>query len=263
MYVIGERINGMFNDVRDALKNQDKGVIQDLAERQVECGADCLDVNVGPGAADAVSAMAWLVESIREVTDAPLAIDSTKPDAITAGVEAAGGKAVINSTTGEQAKMEKLFPIAAEHGCAIIGLTIDENGVPHDAAGRMEVALKLLAGAMEHGIAAEDLYIDAVILPVNAQQTNPGQVMETIRQTKLLADPPPKTVVGLSNVSQGARHRELINRTALVMCLAGGLDAAIVDPMDSELMDAMITAEVLLNKAVYCDDFLKAYRRKT
>jgi len=258
--VIGERINGMFVDVRQAIADKDPEPIRDLAKRQAASGATYLDVNVGPTADDPVVVMQWLVEHIREVCDLPLAIDTTRQAVMRAGLEASGGKAMINSTTGEKKKLDILMPMAAEFGVPIIALTISEQGVPRDAMGRAEVALNILAAAMEHGVAPQNVFIDAVILPVSAQQENPGHVLETIRQTKMLADPPPKTVIGLSNVSQNAQYRELINRTALVMALAAGLDAAIVDCLDTELMDAMITAELLLNQQVYSADFLKAYR---
>ena len=262
MIVIAERINGMFKDVRGAIQAMDPEPVRNLAQGQERAGADYLDVNVGPAADDAVAAMKWLVAIIREVSDLPLAIDTTKLDVMKAGIEAAGGKALINSTTGEKAKLDALMPLAGQYGIPIIALTIDEQGVPRDADGRAAVALNILAAAMEHGVPPQNVLVDAVILPVSAQQENPGHVLETIRQTKLLSDPPPKTVIGLSNVSQGARYRELINRTALVMALTAGLDAAIVDCLDQELMDAMIAAELLLNRQVYCEDFLKAYRTR-
>lgn len=260
MIVIGERINGMFKDVRTAIQQKNPEPIRDLAQRQQAAGADYLDVNVGPAAEDPVAAMQWLVSTIREVSSLPLAIDTTKMEVMRAGIEAAEGQAMINSTTGEKKKLDALMPLAAEYNIPIIALTINEQGVPRDANGRAEVALNILAAAMEHGVPPENVLIDAVILPVSAQQENPGHVLETIRQTKLLADPPPKTVIGLSNVSQNTRYRELINRTCLVMAIGAGLDAAIVDCLDDELMDAMITAELLLNKQVYSAEYLKAWR---
>ena len=260
MIVIGERINGMFVDVRKAIQQTDPEPIKDLARRQDEAGAQYLDVNVGPATDDPVKAMQWLVSCIREVSDSPLTIDTTKPEVMRAGLEAAGAKAMINSTTGEKAKLDTFMPLAGEFGVPIIALTIDEQGVPRDADGRAAVALNILAAAMEHDVPPDNVFVDAVILPVSAQQENPGHVMETIRQTKLLSDPPPKTVIGLSNVSQNTEYRELINRTYLVMAIAAGLDAAIVECLDEELMDAMITTELLLNSQVYSADFLKAYR---
>ena len=259
MQAIGERINGMFRSIGRAIGGHDKQVIQDCARTQLEAGGDVLDVNVGPAAADEEAAMAWLVETIREVTDAPLCLDSTKPAVIRAGLEVCTGEKIINSTTGVPEKMAEMLPLAAEYSCPIVGLCIDADGVPRDAEGRMEIALSLVAACMEHGIPTDHLYIDAVILPVNALQHVPPEVCRAIGMVSALADPPPKTILGLSNVSQGAAQRELLNRTFLVMALAHGLDAAIVDVTDQELMEAMITAEVLLNRQVYCDDFVSAY----
>jgi 5-methyltetrahydrofolate corrinoid/iron sulfur protein methyltransferase len=261
MYIIGERINGMFVDVRKAIQEKDAAVIRDLAQRQQAAAANALDCNVGPASPEPIASMRWLVECIREVSDLPIALDSTKPDAIRAGLEICGSNAIINSTTGEQKKMDVLFPMAAEFGCQIIGLTIDEQGVPAMADGRLQVALKLVMGAMTVGLPVENLFVDAVILPVSAMAHNPVEVMKAIQQTKALSDPPPKTIIGLSNVSQTATNRELINRTYLTLAQAVGLDAAIADPLDTELMDAMITGELLLNRMVYCDDFLRAYRK--
>jgi 5-methyltetrahydrofolate corrinoid/iron sulfur protein methyltransferase len=260
MYAIGERINGMFTAVKGAIQEQNPEPIHDLARKQFEAGANCLDVNVGPAAADPVTAMEWLVKTIREATDAPLAIDTTKPDVMRKGLELAGPGSLINSTKGQQDQLDIFIPMAVEHDATLIVLTIDENGIPRDDSGRLEIAMRVVAAAMEKGLDPSRLMIDAVILPVNVAQPTPGHVLETIRNVKLLSDPPPKTVLGLSNVSQGTQLRELLNRTYVVMALAAGMDAAIVDVLDTELMDAMIAAEVLLNKAVYADDFLKAYR---
>ena len=260
MYAIGERINGMFKAVKGGIQERNPEPIHDLVKRQLAAGANCLDVNVGPAAADPLEAMEWLVKTIREVTDAPLAIDTTKPDVMRKGLELAGPGSIINSTKGQAEQLDIFAPIAVEYDASLIALTIDENGIPRDANGRSEIALRIVAAAMEHGLDPQRLMIDAVILPVNVTQPTPGHVLETIRNVKVLSDPPPKTVLGLSNVSQGTQLRELLNRTYLVMALSAGLDAAIVDVLDTDLMDAMIASEVLLNKAVYADDFLKAYR---
>jgi 5-methyltetrahydrofolate corrinoid/iron sulfur protein methyltransferase len=263
MIVIGERLNGMFKDVGKAIVEQDKSVIRDLAERQMQAGARVLDLNVGPTAEDPVAAMKWLVETAREVTDAPLAIDSTKLAVIRAGVETAGATSMINSSPGDEAKLDIYMPLAAELGCDIVCLTIDEKGIPRDANGRMEIAMRIVEKAMLNGVDLERIYIDPVIIPCNVPDAghHPGAVLETIRQVKLISDPPPKTTLGLSNVSQGTSERHLINRIYLVMCLAAGLDSAIVDPLDTELMDAVITTELLMNRSVYCDDFLRAHRK--
>lgn len=262
MLVIGERINGMFKDVGKAIAARDKTVIQKLAADQVAAGAGMLDVNVGPAAADAVSAMQWLVETIQEATDIPLALDSTKAAAIEAGLKLAKKKALINSTTAAQKRLDVLLPLAKQYGAGLIGLTMGEKGIPRDKNERSEFAAQIVSACMEAGIDLQDVYLDPIILPVNVAQPQAKEVLESIREFSLLSDPPPKTVVGLSNVSQGTDERSLINRTFLVMAIGAGLDAAIIDPLDKELMDEMITAGLILNKNIYCVSFLTAYRKK-
>lgn len=262
MIVIGERINGMYRKVGKAIQEGNKEVIQQLAREQVEAGAHMLDVNTGPAAANPVAAMEWLVTSIQEVVDVSLCLDSTKPAVIEAGLRLCKQKGVINSTTGQKEKMDVLLPLAAKYGASIIGLTMDEKGIPRDALGRSEIAVSIIAAAMDQGIPVEDIYLDPLILPVNVTQTTSVEVLKAIHDFKTLSDPSPKTILGLSNVSQGTPNRSLINRTYLVMAMAMGLDAAIMDSTDRELMDAMITAEILLNKSIYCDSYLDAYRRR-
>ena len=262
MLVIGERINGMFKDVAKAIADKDKTIIQNLAKEQVAAGAGVLDVNVGPAVADAVGAMGWLVETIQEVVDVPLALDSPKPQVIEQGLKLARKKAIINSTTADKAKLDTLLPMAKKYGASLIGLTMGKSGIPRDKNERSEFAAQIVSGCIEAGINLEDLYLDPIILPVNVTQPQAKEVLESIREFRLLSEPPPKTVVGLSNVSQGTESRSLINRTFLVMAVASGLDAAIADPLDKALMDAMITAELLLNKHIYCASFLDAYRKK-
>lgn len=264
MFLIGERINGMFKDVAKAIKEKDKSIIQGLALKQVFCGANALDVNVGPSSANPEEAMEWLVSAIMEVTDVTLAIDTTKQDVMEAGLRLCKTKPIINSVNANEEKMKTFFNLAKKYNASIIGLTMDKAGIPKDAEGRMELAMKITASCVEHGIDMADLYLDAVILPVNVAQPHAKEVLKTIRDSKLLSDPSPRTVLGLSNVSQGsnAKHKSLINRTFLAMAIANGLDAAILDVTDKELMDTLITAELLMEKQLYCDSYLEAYRRK-
>jgi len=262
MFVIGERINGMFKDVADAIKSQDKKTIQDLAAKQLSSGADALDVNVGTASENPVAAMEWLVKTIAEVTPAPLAIDTTKFAVMETGLKLCKGKSIINSVHGTKEKMDNLLPLAKQYSSSVICLTMNEKGIPQDAASRTEIAATILTACQEIGIDASDIYIDAVILPVNVAQDHAVEVLETIRQTKLLSSPPPKTILGLSNVSQKALNRPLVNRTYVAMAVANGLDAAIMDPMDTQLMETMITAELLMKKQIYCDNYIKAYRQK-
>lgn len=262
MLIIGELINGMYKQVGRAIVEKDKKTIQRIAKEQVEQGANMLDVNTGPVAKDPVDTMKWLTETIQEVVDTPLCFDSTKTAVIEAGLKVAKARAMINSTSADDEKLNVLLPLAKQYNARIIGLTMDKTGVPRDRFKRSEHALKIISSCIEHGIELEDVYIDPIVLPVNVAQPQAIEVLESIREFRVISDPPPKTVVGLSNVSQGTKNRSLINRTFLVMATAFGLSAAIVDPLDKELMDAMITAELILNKNIYCDSYLDAYRKK-
>ncbi|MFN3967185.1 MAG: dihydropteroate synthase, partial [Endomicrobiia bacterium] len=252
----------MFKAIREAIQNKDKKIIQEIAKKQIDAGANVLDVNVGPASINPVEDMKWLVNTIREVSDCPLAIDTTKPEVMDIGLELAGKENFLNSINGEEEKISSMLPIAKKHNAKIIALTIDKSGIPAHSEGRLEIAANIVAKIIEEGLDPQNLYIDAVILPVNVAQQHAPAVLETIRQCKMLCDPPPKTILGLSNVSQGTQFRSLIDRTFLVMAISAGLDAAILNPLDKELMDSMITAELLLGKNIYCDSFLEAYRKK-
>jgi len=262
MLVIGELINGMYQQVGKAIVAKDKKVIQRVAKDQLAQGANVLDINTGPVAKDPVDAMKWLTETIQEVTDAPLCFDSTKAAVIEAGLKLAKTKAMINSTTSDDEKLGTLLPLAKKYNAQIIGLTMDKKGLPRDRYQRSEHALKIVSSCMEAGIDTQDVFIDPIVMPVNVAQPQAMELLESLREFKVISDPPPNTVVGLSNVSQGTKNRSLINRIFLVMAITNGLSAAIVDPLDKELMDAMITTELILNKNIYCDSYLDAYRKK-
>jgi 5-methyltetrahydrofolate corrinoid/iron sulfur protein methyltransferase len=251
MFVIGEKINGMFKDVREAVASKNKEVIKGLAKTQIDAGANALDVNVGPASANPMEDMRWLIETVREVTDLPLAVDTTKPDVMDMGLGIAGSNSILNSITGEEEKLNKFLPIARKHNTRIIALTIDKAGIPAHAEGRLEIAANLIAKAMENGIDTGNLFIDLVILPVNVAQPHAAAVLEAMKQVKILCDPQPKTILGLSNVSQGTKYRKLIDRIFMTMAISCGLDAAILNPLDKDLMDAVITAELLLGKNIY------------
>ena len=261
MLVIGELINGMFKAVGKAVEEKDKTTIQRLAKDQVNAGAGMLDVNTGPYAKDPLDAMKWLVETIQEVVDVPLALDSTKSDVIEAGLKLVKKKAMINSANSDDEKLNTLVPLAKKYNASLIALTMGKSGIPRDKNERMEHAVKIITKCQEEKFEISDLYLDPIVLPVNVAQAQGVEVLEAIKEFKILCDPAPKTVVGLSNVSQGAKGRPLINRTYLVMAIASGLSAAIMDPLDKNLMDAAITSELVLNKNIYCDSFLEAYRK--
>ncbi|KPK98995.1 MAG: hypothetical protein AMJ95_01725 [Omnitrophica WOR_2 bacterium SM23_72] len=262
MLIIGELINGMYQDIGKAINEKNKSVIQQRALDQLNMGADVLDVNCGPASKQPMADMPWLVETIQEVTDKPLALDSSKPQVIEAGLKVAKNKVIINSTTADPEKLDALINLAQQYKTGLIGLTISSKGIPHNKDQRLELAATIVATCEEKGFAISDLYLDPIVLPINVAQAQMTDILESIREFKIISKPSPKTIVGLSNVSQGTTVRSLINRTFLVMASAFGLDAAILDPLDKDLMDALISAELILNRHIYCDSYLDAYRKK-
>ena len=268
MIAIGERINGMFEDVKRAIAQKNAGAIQDLARRQTDRGADYLDVNVGTAAADQQGTMQWLVETIQAACDTPLALDSQKLNVIEAGLKVCNTDkgVLLNSTPlnkkGDDEILDKYVALAKERNGSIVALTMDKSGIPQNVDGRVEIAANIVTRAGELDFPPDRLFIDPIVLPVNVPdaQTQPGYILEAMSQITLMSDPPPHLTVGLSNMSQGTEERSLINRTFLVMAIAAGLDSAIVDVFDRDLMEAVATAEMLLNKQIYSGAFLKAYR---
>jgi len=260
MILIGERINGMFRDIGRGIREKDKGPIHEWAHKQTKAGADFLDLNVGPAAENPVAAMEWLVDTVQEVVDTPLCLDSTNYDAIEAGLKRCKRPALINSVPADRSKLERVLPMAKQYGASVIGLAMDAKGIPKNSENRLALAMEIVAAAMEFDVGFEDLYIDPLILPVNVGQDHGPEVLETIRQVKLLSNPAPKTVVGLSNISQKCVDRPLVDRTFLAMAMACGLEAAILNVCDDELVATVATARVILNKDIYCDSFVKVYK---
>ncbi len=260
MITIAERINGMFLDVKKAIKEKNASIIHELAKRQTEAGATYLDINVGTAAADQHDAMRWLVETTQEAVKTPIAIDSQKLDVVKAGLEVVKNEVMINSSQGEPEDLDIYIPLAKEHNAALICLTMNKDGVPQDVDTRVEIAATIVGKVMEHGMDMDKVFIDPIILPVNVDQKQPGYMLEVFSQIKLLSDPQPHITVGLSNFSQGTKEKSLLNKTMLIMAVAAGLDTALMDVLDTDLMDAGICAEMVLNKQIYSDSFLKAAR---
>jgi len=269
MIIIAERINGMFTDVKQAIADKDKKIIQDLAKKQTEAGATYLDVNIGTAAADQEGAIQWLVETIQQGCSTPLCLDSQKTNVIKAGLKVVNVEngVILNSTplnkkTDEEV-LDKFIEMAQQAGpkASIIALTMDKNGVPQDIDTRVAIAAEIVSKAIEKGFGSQRLLIDPIVLPVKVPnaQVQPGNILSAIDQIKYLSDPPPHITLGLSNISQGATERSLINRVFLAMAVSHGLDSAILDVLDENLMNELATAEMLMNKQIYSDSFLKVY----
>jgi 5-methyltetrahydrofolate corrinoid/iron sulfur protein methyltransferase len=262
MFIVGELINGMYPYIGRAIKDKNKKVIQQYALDQIKAGADALDVNCGPVSKEPISDIQWLIETIQEVTGKTLCIDSSKPQVIESGLKVTKNPAIINSTTADSEKLDILVSLAKQYKTKLIGLTISAKGIPQNKDQRLELAAEIVAHCAEKEFPIEDLYLDPIAMPINVAQAQEMDILESIREFKIISDPSPKTIIGLSNVSQGAISRSLINRTFLVMAQGFGLDAAILDPLDHDLMDAAATSDLILNKHIYCDKYLEAYRKK-
>ena len=268
MIAIGERINGMFTDVKQAIADKDPRPIVDLAKRQTAAGAAYLDINVGTAAADQETVIKWLVETAQTAVATPLCLDSQKPAIIKAGLSVCDTKrgVLLNSSPlnkkSDAEVLHTYVEMALGAGGSLIALTMDREGVPQSTDRRVEMAAEILTKCMEIGITPDRLFIDPIILPVNVPgaQSQPTNIMAAIDQIRLMSDPPPHITMGLSNVSQGTSERNLINRTFLAMVMSHGADSAIVDVLDDALVDAIATVEMLMNKQIYSDSFLKAYR---
>lgn len=237
MLIIGENIHIIAPQVRQAIETRDAKYIQDLAVRQVEAGADVIDLNIGPQKKLGHEVMPWIVKAVQEVVDVPLSLDTTNLAAMRAGLEVCKGPAMLNSASADPERLDSVMQLAAEHGAKVIALTMGVEGIPTTADGRAAIAMEALLPAAEAaGIPMPDVLLDPLVLTVTCNQDVAEAAVDAIRIFKQLSDPPPTTVVGLSNVSNGcpAEFRPLINRTYLVMLMGAGLDAAIADPLDAK-----------------------------
>jgi 5-methyltetrahydrofolate corrinoid/iron sulfur protein methyltransferase len=240
MYIIGENIHIISQSVKDAVAERDIKFFQDLAVRQVEAGADVLDLNIGPQKKAGHEIMPWLVKGVQEVVDVPLSLDTTNLTAIEAGLKVAKNQCIVNSSSAEEERLALVPPLAKEYNAKLIALTMGKGGIPVGAEERVNIALEaLIPRAMELDIPMEDLLIDPLVLTVSGCQEYCPECVEAVRILKVAGDPPPMTNAGLSNVSNAVPRemRPLINRTCCVMLMAAGLDYVIADPLDEDLQE--------------------------
>jgi 5-methyltetrahydrofolate corrinoid/iron sulfur protein methyltransferase len=225
--------------IKAAIADRDASYVRELAQKQVENGANMLDLNIGPRKRDGIEVMQWMIEEVYDqVGPVPLSLDTTNSAAIEAGLRKCrelGIEAMINSTSADPDRLNTTMPMAAEYGSKIIALAMDKN-IPPTADGRVALAMEvIIPKAEELGMPIENVYLDPLVLTVNGCQEHGPETLNAIRSFKMLWDPSPMTTVGLSNISNSVPHenRSLINRTYLVMLLACALDSAIVDPLDA------------------------------
>jgi 5-methyltetrahydrofolate corrinoid/iron sulfur protein methyltransferase len=247
MYIIGENIHIMSDKVKLALKERDSKVLQELAVRQVEGGAQALDVNLGPRKADWEEVFPWMVETIESVVDVPLSFDSTNILGIEAGLKkVTKAQPIINSTSAEPERLEKVPLLAKQYNTRLIGLTMGKSGIPVASDERVNIALEALIPRMlEIDFPMKDLIIDPLVLTVSGCQEFCPELIESVRTLQYAWDPPPAISVGLSNVSNGVPHenRPLINAIYGVMLMGVGLNMMIADPLDDKLNETIKIVE--------------------
>ncbi|MBO8159926.1 MAG: homocysteine S-methyltransferase family protein [Thermosyntropha sp.] len=256
---IGERINPTARKKLAAdIKEGHMKMVVEEAKKQVMSGAPMLDVNMGVPGIDEKEAMKKAVLAIQAVVDVPVSIDSTNPEAIEEGLKNFVGRALINSTTGEEKHLANILPLAKKYGAAVLGLCLDENGIPSTAEGRLEIGRKIYQKAKSCGLRDEDIYLDSLVKTASAEQ---AEVMETIKGLSLIKkELGAGTVLGVSNVSHGLPGREILNSTFLAMAWAAGLDLPIMNPFDERMMDVTRAAGVLLNRDANCAKFIEVYK---
>lgn len=244
--IVGERLNPTGKKLfQQALREGNIDYILARAIEQQEAGADILDVNVGLPGVDEPSMLARVVKALQGAVDLPLQIDSSDPAAIEAALRVCNGKAIVNSVNGKAESLTAILPLVKKYGAAVIGLTLDEQGLPQTAEQRLKIAERIQQAALAAGIAQEDIYIDCLTLTVSAQQEQARETLAAIRLVKERLGL--KTVLGVSNISFGLPQRELINQTFLAMALQAGLDLAIINPNIKAMTNTVAAARALLN----------------
>lgn len=256
--IIGERINPTGKKrFKQALIEHDIDYILGQAIEQIGAGADILDVNVGLPEIDECEMMQEAVKAIQSVTDTPLQLDTTKPDALEAGLRIYNGKPIVNSVNGEEESLNTVLPLVKKYGAAVVGLTLDKDGIPKTAEGRFAIAKRILDRALSLGIRREDVYIDCLTLTASAEQEG---VMETLGAlTRVKQELGLRTVLGVSNISFGLPDRELVNRTFLTMALHAGLDLPIINPNIANMTAAVRTYKLLANFDKNAVDYIAHY----
>ena len=259
MIIIGELINSTRKKIKQAIDEQDVKYIQELAKKQEEAGADYIDVNAGAYVHDEVKYLLWLVKTVQEVVNKPLALDSPSPEALEEAMKVHEGTPMINSISAEKERYDQMIPLLKDANIPVVALCMSDEGMPETADDRLEVAKKLLDSLDKDGVKMDDVYLDPLIKPVSVNGEYGPQALDAIEKiTKLESGC--HITSGLSNISFGLPHRALLNQAFIVLAMGRGMDSAIVDPLDKKKMSLVKAAEVILNKDPYAMNYLKTAR---
>lgn len=259
MIIVGELINASRKEIAMAVGKRDEHIIRDIAIKQVEAGANYVDVNAGTELKNEPEALEWLVKTVQSAVNVPLCIDSPDPEALEVALKAHNGKAMINSITAETERYNRVAPLVKKYGCSIVALCMDDKGMPANASERFRIAEHLVDKLTNDGIPLDDIYLDPLVYPIGTGTKNGIDVLETIREiNRQLVGV--HTICGLSNVSFGLPLRKLLNQTFLVLCMGAGMDGVILNPLEKRIMSLLRAAMALLNKDEFCMNYITAYR---
>lgn len=257
--MIGERINPTGRTLlAEEMKAGDFSRVEADAIAQVAAGAQMLDVNAGIPLADEPALLAKAVQLVQSVTDVPLSIDSSIIEALEAGLAVYQGKALVNSVTGEDENLERVLPLVAKYGAAVVAISNDETGISEDPDVRYAVAAKIVRRASDHGIAACDVVVDPLVMPIGAMGTAGRQAFLLLR--RLREELGVNTTCGASNVSFGLPNRHVVTGTFLAMAIASGMTSAIMNPLHAEVKTAIMAADVLSGNDRDCAAWIRANR---
>jgi 5-methyltetrahydrofolate--homocysteine methyltransferase len=257
--LIGERINPTGRKLlAEEMKNGDFSRVERDALAQVAAGAKMLDVNAGIPLADEPALLAKAIELVQSLTDVPLSIDSSIVEALEAGLAVYRGKALVNSVTGEEERLERVLPLIARYGAAVVAISNDETGISEDPDVRFEVARKIVNRASDYGIARENIVVDPLVMPIGAMATAGRQVFHLVG--RLRNELGVNTTCGASNVSFGLPNRAGINAAFLSMAIGAGMTSAITNPLEGEIRQAILAADVLTGRDPNCATWIKTYR---
>ncbi|MFW6238221.1 MAG: dihydropteroate synthase [Bacillota bacterium] len=259
MIIIGELINSTREEIKEIVAERDEEKVKEIAKKQEEAGADYIDVNAGTFVEDEPGHLSWLVKTVSEVVEVPLSLDSPRTEALEVAFELTGGECMLNSITAEEDRYSGLLPLVQENEGGVIALCMDDDGMPESVEERLTIAEKLMNRLLADGVGEDRIYLDPLVKPVSVDGSNGIQVVETVRGIKKWGSDVHITC-GLSNVSYGLPARALLNRVFLMFLMSAGLDSAILNPLDKELMDLIKAARVLLNRDAYGAEFLQAVR---
>ncbi|HUU54451.1 MAG TPA: methyltetrahydrofolate cobalamin methyltransferase [Armatimonadota bacterium] len=259
MIIVAERINGTRTRVRDAVMAREAAFIAEEARRQAEAGADYIDVNAGTNPEREAEDLAWLVQIVQQSVDKPVCIDSPNVEALEVALKVTESRALVNSVSAESSRMDAVLALVKEHGARVIGLTMDDAGLPKTAQQRIGIAQTLVARAQQIGLQRDDVFIDPLARAVAVENEQGSEFLGAVAGIRDSL-PGVHVICGLSNISFQMPARRLLNRTFLAMAMARGMDAAILDPLDGGLMAAVCAGTVLLGEDEMCMEYIQAHR---